>query len=316
MKPKMSIVVPVYNVEKYLDKCIQSLIDQTYKDIEIILVNDGSPDNCPQICESYEKRDPRVITIHKENGGLSDARNAGLKTATGEYILFVDSDDFIELNTCEMFVKVISNKRPDIIVGNAKRIEENHTSPMCHNVNNNGQILTGEDYLKRELKKGNMYMAAWLNLYKRDFLIINNLEFEVGLLHEDEHFTPRAFLKAKKVLGTDITFYNYLIRAGSITNQKGKIKNAEHIIKICKELERLYSEIKDNELKSLLNDNLVQKYLNTFQVAGLHRKQYKYLVDKNFLKRNAYTKRTKLKVVILTFSKHLYYYLNIINNRL
>lgn len=309
--PKISIIVPVYKVEHYLDRCIKNIVNQTYKDIEIILVDDGSPDNCPEICDNWVKKDDRIKVIHKENGGLSDARNKGLLKANGEYILFVDSDDYIELVTCELFLKVINNNEPDIVVGNAKVIENNNVSIMQHSfINTNEEPITGKQYLKAELKSRTMYVVAWLNLYNRNFLLNNRLEFKVGLLHEDDEFTPRAFLKAERVIGTDIVFYNYLIREGSITTRKNQIRNAEHIMKICKELDDIYKQIEDYELRRLLNDSLVNKFLNIFQVAGLHRKEYSYLVDKRFLKGKAYTVRNKLRVGLFILNKKLYYYVN------
>lgn len=116
---KISIVVPVYKVEKELDRCMQSLLKQTYQNIEILLVDDGSPDHCPEMCDAYGIRDPRVKVIHKKNGGLSEARNAGLQQAEGDYILYVDSDDYIDLDSCERFLQVIEGKDVDIVAGGA-----------------------------------------------------------------------------------------------------------------------------------------------------------------------------------------------------
>ena len=99
--PLISVIVPIYNVEKYLDRCVDSIINQTYKNLEIILVDDGSPDNCPQMCDDYAKKDSRIKVVHKENGGLSDARNVGMEVATGEYVSFIDSDDYISLDCYE-----------------------------------------------------------------------------------------------------------------------------------------------------------------------------------------------------------------------
>lgn len=309
-KPIISIVVPVYKVEDVLDRCVRSLINQTYSDIEIILVDDGSPDNCPAMCDEYARKDSRIKVIHKENGGLSDARNAGLLKATGEYILFVDSDDYIELNTCERFVQAVSRHKPELVVGNAIRIENHHNKEMRHSLNTHGDTISGKEFLKHELKKGTMYMAAWMNLYKRDFLIQNKLFFKVGLLHEDEQFTPRVFLRAGQVVGTDITFYYYVIREGSITKNKNIVKNAEHIFQTCKELDAIYDTVDDKQLKKLLKDSLVKKYLNMFQVAGLHKKEYSHLIDKEFLKGKAFTLRNKCKVMLFCMTKTGYYFTN------
>ena len=111
MKELISIIVPIYNVEKYIHKCIESIINQTYKNLEIILVDDGSPDNCGNICEEYAKNDSRIKVIHKENNGLSSARNAGLEICKGDYIGFVDSDDYIELNMYEVLINALKNTR-------------------------------------------------------------------------------------------------------------------------------------------------------------------------------------------------------------
>ena len=312
METKISIIIPVYKVEEYIHKCVESAINQTYGNIEIILVDDGSPDNCPKICDDYALKDSRIKVIHKKNGGLSDARNVGLKEANGDYVLFLDSDDYIDLDTCERFVEAISKTqcRPEVVVGNARRIEKNRIKKMEHKFDTKGSIVTGKEYLKKELAANSMYMAAWLNLYNRNFLISNNLLFKFGLIHEDEQFTPRVFLKADKVLGTDITFYNYLIREGSITTQKNKIRNAKHLISTCEELEKIYINIEDEELRLLLLDNLVNKYLIAFQVAGLHQKEYSHLIDNEFLDDKAYTRKNKMKVMLWKFNKSLYYYVN------
>lgn len=310
MMPKISIVVPVYRVQKYLDRCVKSLIKQSYSNIEIILVDDGSTDKCPELCDNYAKSDLRIMVIHKKNGGLSDARNCGIKVATGDYILFVDSDDFIELDACEYFAKIIDTCEVDIVAGNAKRIEDSHVSLMQRYLYDEKRIISGKEFLKSEFKYGTMYMAAWLNLYNRSFLIDNKLEFKVGLLHEDEQFTPRVFLKANRVMVSNMVFYNYIIREGSISTQKNKIKNAEHLMQTCKELERIYNRLADDELKKLLNDDLVNKFLNIFQEASLYKKKYSYLIDISFLKGKALTKKNKLRVVLFHLSRRGYYFIN------
>ncbi len=306
----VSIVVPVYKVEQYLDICVQSLINQTYRNIEIILVDDGSPDKCPQMCDLYAEIDERIKVIHKENGGLSDARNAGIKHCCGDYVLFVDSDDFIEINSVEKLVGVINGRKPDIVVGNAIKLSGNSKIPMKHTYYDNSRIIKGKEYLKLELKNGTMHMAAWLNMYRLDFLKKNSFEFKVGLLHEDEQFTPRVFLEAERVIGTDIVFYNYLIREGSITTSNNKIKNALHLISTCNELDKIYNQVSDPELKVLLKDNLVNKYLNAFQIGKLYKKDYKHAIDKEFLKNKAYKRKNKIKVALFCINMRLYYYIN------
>lgn len=306
----ISIVVPIFKVEDYLNRCVQSLINQTYSAIEIILVDDGSPDRCPDMCNNFAKQDKRIKVIHKENGGLSDARNCGLKAANGEYVLFVDSDDYIDINACSEFVKAIGIQEPDIVVGAAKRIESGKTTYMRHQIAAAGQVFTGEQYLKTILASGTMYMAAWLNLYRRTFLLDNRLGFKVGLLHEDEQFTPRAFLKAEVVIATDIVFYNYIVREDSITKKKDLSLNGIHIIQTCYELADIYENLDDDNLKKLLDDNLVTKYLYGFQIGKLYQKNYKNLIDKKFIWQRALSAKNRRKAFLFVISKKLYFYLN------
>lgn len=308
MNPVISVVVPVYKVENYLEKCILSLLNQTYSDIEIILVDDGSPDDCPRICDDFRIIDARIKVIHKTNGGLSDARNAGLEIAIGKYVLFVDSDDYIESDTCASFIRALNRQEADIIVGNARRIENEQTSYMVHSKIEH--IITGEEYLKIELSNHNMNTISWLNMYNRAFLIENNLKFKVGILHEDDHFTPRAFLKAQTVTGIDTIFYNYIIRDGSISKSKDLTKNGIDLINTCYELSSIYCSLADQELKRLLFDHLVTVYLYGFQMGKLFSKEYRTVVKKRFLIGKSRFIKNHCKVLLFVINKRLYFRIN------
>lgn len=311
---KISIVVPVYNVEQYLERCINSLVGQTYNDIEIILVNDGSTDSSLDICQQYQKIDKRIVVIDKANGGLSDARNWGMKNVTGEYVLFVDSDDYVNEETCEKFIEKTIGY-PDIISGNARVVNGDKETFMRRSMPET-EGCDGESFLKRELSNDTMYMAAWLNLYKCSFLRENNLFFEKGLLHEDEEFTPRVFLKAKKVKSIDFDFYNYIIRENSISTNKDLSKNAEHLYATLYKLEKRYDTIQDESLKRLLKNSLVDKYLNMFQMLKNTRSETSIKFDVDFLKRNTFSKRNKKKVKLFSTNKTLYYWMNKLQKKL
>lgn len=306
---KFSIIVPIYNVEKYLDKCISSLLNQTYKNIEIILVDDGSPDGCPEKCEQYSHQDNRVIVIHKKNGGLSDARNSGLRIATGDYIIFVDSDDYIELDTCEKLIP-FTEKIPQIIVADA--IVEGGNQDLTHIIN--GEMMSGERYLLESYRVNKAPMAAWLNIYNREFLLNNDLWFKKGILHEDEQFTPRALLKAEKVVVSNQLFYHYIIRENSITTKKDKRKNADDLYSTCCELEQIYKQLDNHELKKYLLNSLADKYLSLFQSGELYRYGSAY-THKNMIVRNAKMKRTKFKSILYFISPKLYFKINQISKR-
>lgn len=301
---KFSIIVPVYNVQQYLERCIKSLTSQSYYDIEIILVDDGSMDNSASICDSAADKDERIIVIHKKNGGLSDARNEGMRIAQGEYIIFVDSDDYVENNMCESFLEY-TNCGVEVIIGDA--IVEGSNLSLSHIISK--KVMSGTEYLLEAYRQDKAPMAAWLNIYNREFLIENNLKFKKGILHEDEEFTPRALLKAQKIVCTNIPFYHYIIRENSITTKKDKRKNARDLYATFCELETIYKQIENIELRKYLLDSLSFKYLSIFQTGKLY--QYgKGFIHKDFVVRNAFMPKTRLKAKLYCFSPRLYYMIN------
>lgn len=299
-----SIVVPIYKVENLLHRCVESIRKQTYKDLEIILVDDGSPDNCPTLCDEYAKKDSRIRVVHKTNGGLSDARNKGLDIATGEYVIFVDSDDYIEKDTCEQFLN-FAKKGYDVLIGDS--FVEGGVYDVSHVDFDN--ILEGKEYLKLSLQKGKFPVVAWVNAYKRSFLIENDLRFKEGILHEDVEFTPRAFLVAKTVVYTKNLFYHYIIRQDSITKQKDMSKNGKDLYQTCCEHEQRFNKLEDEKLKRLLLDWLVNSYLSLFQSARLYKYGKEY-VHKKFCKRNSYLKKTKAKSFLFSLSPRIYWHVN------
>jgi len=299
-----SVIVPVYKVEPYIHRCVDSLLAQVYQDFEIILVDDGGEDACPRICDDYAAKDSRITVIHKPNGGLSDARNAGLRTAKGEYVLFVDSDDAVQPNALQCFSE-IAQANYDIICADGNVIGGN----LCFAHISEYGAFSGEAFLKRSLTCNQMPMAAVLNLYRRAFLLENQLFFKDGILHEDEQFTPRAFLKADTVFNSGIVFYDYYIHGGSITRSPNLQKNAQDLYDTCCELSRLYSELTDRGLQKLLLDSLVVKYLHIFQVGRIY--QYgKAYIHKRFVIQNAYRVKTRLKACLFCFNCRLYYLVN------
>ena len=215
---KISIIVPVYNVEHELSRCVDSILNQSYTNIEVILVDDGSTDRCPSICDAFVMKDRRVRVIHKPNGGLSSARNAGLREASGEWILYVDSDDYILNDSCERLIAVGAKYDCDIVSADAIREFNGGREYMVHGSLADGKCYPSRDFIIKTVKPCEWYAPAWLNLYKRSFLIENNLFFVEGLLHEDMEMQPRVFLAAKTVAYCAYPFYRYVDRASSIMN--------------------------------------------------------------------------------------------------
>lgn len=212
MGEKISVIVPIYNVEQYLRRCIDSIINQTYKNLEIILVDDGSPDNCGQICDDYAKKETRIKVIHKKNGGLSDARNAGLEVCTGDFISFVDSDDWIELNTYEIMMKSMNEYNADMVVSNINYVYKDKVESKY----SEGKIrcFNKEEAMKELIKDGLVQAVVWNKLYKSN--LIDNLRFKVRKLNEDEFFTYKICAKAERIVYIPEALYQYRQREDSI----------------------------------------------------------------------------------------------------
>lgn len=217
-KGLISVIVPVYNVEKYLEKCIKSIINQTYHNLEIILVNDGSKDNSGKICDFWEEKDPRIKVIHKENGGLSDARNTGMKIAKGEYIGFVDSDDYINSNFYEILMMNINRYKADISTCSIRKFSEEEVLDESLSLNEKVYTFITEEALSDLIDENILNQTVWNKLYKRE--VINNIYFEFGKIHEDVFWTYQVFGNAKKVVFVNQELYYYLQRLGSIMNSK------------------------------------------------------------------------------------------------
>lgn len=216
MNSMVSIIVPVYNVEKYLEHCINSIIHQTYPNLEIILVDDGSPDNCGDICDEFAKKDKRIKVIHKKNGGLSDARNEGLKVANGDFLAFVDSDDWVDLRLFEKVIDAFERNSVDIVCfGSYKTDGRNKTT--CFTTHKEFE-WTRDEALTALCKNDRIESHVWDKVYKKE--LFEDVFFPVGKYYEDVYIMHRIFMKANSVLFIDEPLYFYLQRNTSIVGQR------------------------------------------------------------------------------------------------
>lgn len=209
--PQISVIVPVYKVEEYLNRCVESILRQTYEDFELILVDDGSPDECPKLCDAWAKRDRRISVIHKENGGLSDARNAGIALARGNYLSFVDSDDYIHPQMLEVLLNAIQTTKTKISVCGFLKTDGEE---ICVNGLPHTTISTAEEFYNNNT--GNFTMACGKLYCKECF---DGIRFPVGKLHEDRFVTYRIIFSLNSIAVVDKSYYAYFSNPHSITNK-------------------------------------------------------------------------------------------------
>lgn len=227
MRDIISVIVPIYKVERYLNECVTSIVDQTYDKLEIILVDDGSPDNCPKLCDEWASRDARIKVIHKKNGGLSSARNAGLKVASGDFIMFVDSDDFIEKTMASELLLAIKTMKTDIACCEINRYEDGKYSLMeiFHSAIDS-YTVTSTQFLEK-LFLTEVSCASWNKLYKRN--ILANVFFPDGIYNEDIVFLYNLLQNKKITLSLiNKALYNYRVTPNSVTTTFGK-RNMDYL---------------------------------------------------------------------------------------
>ena len=243
MNDLVSVIVPIYKVEFYLGKCVDSIINQTYSNLEIILVDDGSPDNCGKICDEYKQKDNRIKVIHKQNGGLSDARNAGIDIATGRYIVFIDSDDYINNKMIEYLYSGITNNNADVSVCGVKKVKDGEAQ-IFEEINHPDVIILKSNEDKTEFYFESNYeefTVAWNKMYPAEYF--KGIRYPKGKIHEDEFTTYKLLEKANRVAFIKDKLYYYVQRGDSIM---GESFNEKRLLRLDAYLERLehYKKIK------------------------------------------------------------------------
>lgn len=310
--PLVSIIIPVYKVENYLRRCVDSVLNQTYGNLEIILVDDGSPDNCPVICNEYFRIDHRIKVIHKTNGGLSDARNIGMKASTGEYVTFVDSDDYISRDLISMMMNETLAKKADVICCGVNIVDtEGLIYDYCKC--DISFATTGEALTKRLIRDEYPFNFAWGKLYKKDLL--NSIEFPVGRLYEDIATVYRITANASKAYCMRECLYYYERgREGNITSELNSGKAAKSYYHGCLNcIERLkfceshkdYSDM----IPVIINQLCSWMKLCAESAIKLGKTQYgEYISLLSNVSHNIRYPLAKRIKIILNFSS-LYYYL-------
>ena len=260
----ISVIVPVYKVEPYLDKCVQSIVEQTYKNLEIILVDDGSPDNCGAMCDAWAEKDSRIKVIHKENGGLSDARNAGMNVATGQWISFVDSDDWIEPDFIQELYDTMERTGAEIAECGTTYVDE--SDKVLHQRGVAPIACMGKlEALRRLVLEDGIYQTVWNKLYRR--AVIEGVLFEKGKHHEDDFWTYQIFDRIEKLAVVERPMYYYLQRSGSIIGAGYTIKRLDGLE--ARFLRMQYLQ-KYPELAALTRQNLILDCMWHYQSVKTH----------------------------------------------
>lgn len=298
MNELISVILPIYNVEKYIVRCLNSVLRQTYTNIEIILVDDGSTDNCQKICDEYAKNDNRIKVIHKKNGGLSDARNAGIKIAKGKYITLIDSDDYVENDYVEFLYSLIKESNAEISICSHTVLYENGTK--LEKATHENSILDPKTTLKRILYDDGIDLSAWAKMYKKE--LFDTVQYPKGRLFEDAATTYLLIDQCDKIaIGSESKYY-YIIRSNSITTKSFSPKKMQ-LIDSTKEMCE-YVKDKYPDLEKAADRRLMYAYLSTLSQLANSKDKYpkeqkelmKYIKEnrKRILKDKYITKRDRL----------------------
>ncbi len=314
MQDLISVIVPIYNVEQHLKKCLDSIYNQTYHNLEIILVDDGSPDNCGAICDEYAQKDSRIRVIHKKNGGLSDARNAGLDVMSGDYVAFVDSDDWIEPAMYETLLTNLKLYRADMSFGGvADDVEKDGKITTAKKSNYGAQPFSesSTDAMKRYFCGS---WAAWDKLYKAE--LFDGIRYPVGEINEDEAIVLQLLDRCKRVCYTNEVFYHYMKRvgSGSITTaafSRKKIAWYDHCKHNLDFISNNYPELipyaKRRYYSSLIwvLNNMTADLKKFADLIPIYRKELKEVINEPGWA-NGFSKKEKIRAYLLAYCYYLY----------
>ena len=316
-RPIISIIVPVYNVESYLERCIESILNQSFKEFELILVNDGSTDSCKDICNEYKKRDSRIVVVNKKNEGVSSARNLGLDLAKGEYIGFIDPDDFINKDMYKILFDTIQANNSDMVICDYYKVNEDDINKFrnlkCNCENIKIKNLNNLESIDNLFLTGEKFIFAWNKLYKRE--LFNDLRYEKGRIYEDEYLAHRILYKCNKVSIIEAKIYYYVQRKGSLINSPFTVRRFDKVYAIKDRVDFLREKnltyLEDKAEKTFI-DYFVWNYFVAYQRLENIESELKILkkmfnrvffksLDNKFI-----SLKEKLTLVLLYLSPKLY----------
>lgn len=311
----VSVIVPVYNVELYVNRCVDSIINQKFKNFEIILIDDGSTDNSGKICDEYAQKYDIIKVFHKKNGGLSSARNCGIDRAKGEYIAFIDSDDFIHHDMLSTLYNNIIKYNTDISMCDFLKVSDEKTNCILDIIKDETTIILSGEEAQYELYKENPveFVVAWNKLYRKK--IFKDLRYEEGRIYEDEFIIHKIFNKIKSIVYVHSRYYYYYIRDNSIVNSKFNIKNLDATYAL-KDRADFYHKIGLEKLSEIADYNYVRRFFYDYYKAKNELKDCKknlFKLKKDFtvrinrlLHNSRYSNKEKLAWMIFIISPTIY----------
>lgn len=300
---KLSIIIPIYNVEKYLAKCIDSLICQMSDNVEILLIDDGSLDKSGTIADIYAKKYTYITSFHKKNGGLSDARNYGIERSNGDYLWFIDSDDYIENNSLSKLLEMLRMYHPDTLVIQSKEVRD-----RCVNNERNytiePRLYDSHQYMEQlKIHPEASIFCAQYEIVNKQLIIENKLFFYKGIIHEDELWTPQVLVVAKSIFYSGLNIYYHVMRNGSIMNSKNFEKSGRSDIIVTEELFKVFNSCRRNDLV-YMRDHAIDIFLQaTWKIPDFIKTEK---INRFLPIKNAYYIKTRMKALIYVISPKLY----------
>ncbi len=311
---KISVIVPVYNVEKYLDRCVESIVSQTYENLEIILVDDGSLDNCPQMCDDWAKKDERIRVVHKTNGGISSARNRGIDEASGRYLMFIDGDDEILPNMVESMYLHIKKSDSDIARCRMIKVEKTRSYPTREFCSDKSYIELSGMKAMEKLFINEIDCSVCLGLYKNELFC--NIRFPLGKTNEDFAVLYKVFCNSKKVVYMSDVFYKYFYRENSITTSRFSIKQFDKYYNCIDMIDYIQTNCPAVLPEARYYLQLQSMYLyKEVMLRGLEKEHFtEYRKIRKTLKREAlniisskwFSSKEKLSVIVMVYTSDIY----------
>lgn len=321
IKELISVVVPIYNVEMYLEQCLDSICGQSYADIEIILVDDGSTDSSGKICDNYAEQDERITVIHKKNGGLSDARNTGLKKSSGKYIVFIDSDDYIDEKFVEILHRGFADEQVDISMCQYFELYETEKRfPRSENRFEEDLTLNNDEAFENFLvEKYPGFVVAWNKMYRTSLFRENSIIYPVGKIHEDCFTTWKLFLKSDKIVVSALPLYFYRQRKNSIMSNSNLDKEID-LVEAYSEVLRYCYENNTNidmaEYRFVISNMAWVKKIRTFDRMEIIKKAHLNIKKVNWRNNKNFSGFRKLRILLFVRFPRVYSMLLICYNRL